>query len=76
MEQIIDEAFEVLERTGVLMGNKEGAKLLGYAGIKILRPYAKGVVISITCSLVEQLTLNSKSDVPKGPFTYKIEPLC
>lgn len=54
MEQIIDEAFEVLERTGVLMGNKEGAKLLEDAGMKILRRDGKGVVISITRSLVEK----------------------
>jgi len=42
MEQIIDEAFEVLERTGVLMGNKEGAKLLEDAGMKILKRDGKG----------------------------------
>ena len=66
MEQMIDEAFEVLERTGVLLGNEEGVKLLEDAGMKILRRDGKGVVISITRSLVEK----SLKTVPSSVKLY------
>ncbi len=54
VEKTIDEAFDVLERTGVLVENHEGCRLLEDAGMRVLRRAERGAVISITRGLVEQ----------------------
>jgi len=66
MEQIIDEAFEVLERRGVLVENREGTNLLEDAGMKVLKRDDRGVVISITRELIEK----SLKTVPSSVKLY------
>ncbi len=63
MEQIIDEALDVLERTGVFMENREGAGLLEDAGMKVLRWEERGSVISITRDLVDRSLKTAPSSV-------------
>ncbi len=63
VERIIDEAFVILERTGVLVENEEGARLLRGAGMRALRANKKGTVFSITRDLVEQSLKTTPSSV-------------
>jgi len=70
VEKIIDEAFDVLERTGVLVENAEGCRLLEDAGMRVLRPTERGAVISIARGLAEQ----SLKAAPSSVELYEREP--
>jgi len=63
VDRIIDEAMEVLEKTGVLVENKEGIQLLKDAGMKIIRTTDKGPVFSIKRSLVEDSLKSTPSSI-------------
>lgn len=63
LQQIVDEAFEVLEKAGVFMENKEGDKLLEDAGMRVLRRDEKGAVFSIKRNLVEECLKTTPSSV-------------
>lgn len=62
-DRIIDEAMEVLEKTGVLVENKEGIQLLKNAGMNIIRTMEKGTVFSIKRSLVEDSLKTTPSSI-------------
>ena len=62
-DRIIDEALEILEKTGVLVENKEGIRLLEDAGMKIIRNTDKGTVFSIKRSLVEDSLKTTPSSI-------------
>ena len=63
MERIINEALDVLEKTGVLVENKEGMRLLRDAGMKVRKSDKKGTVFSITRDLVEESLKTTPSSV-------------
>ena len=63
VESMIDEAFDVLERTGVLVENAEGCELLEDAGMMVSRRTERGAVISITQGLVEQSLKTAPSSI-------------
>ncbi|MFO7711938.1 MAG: trimethylamine methyltransferase family protein [Dehalococcoidia bacterium] len=66
VERMIDEAFDVLERTGVFVENAEGCRLLENAGMRVSKRTERGAVISITRGLVEQ----SLKTVPSSVKLY------
>lgn len=77
-ERIIDEALDVLEKTGVLVENEEGIRLLKDAGMKIKRAKDKGTVFSITRDLVEQSLKTTPSTVKlydrRGELVLNLRP--
>ncbi len=63
VERMIDEAFDVLERTGVLIEDPEAGRLLEDAGMKVMRRDERGCVVSVTRGLVEQSLKSAPSSV-------------
>ncbi|MFU8796048.1 MAG: trimethylamine methyltransferase family protein [Dehalococcoidia bacterium] len=74
VERIIDEAFDVLERTGVLIESPEAGALLEDAGMRVMRRDERGSVVSITRSLVEQSLRSAPSSVMLYDRSDRCEP--
>ncbi len=74
VERIIDEAFDVLERTGVLVEDEEAGRLLEDAGMRVMRRDERGSVVSVTRGLVEKSLKSAPSTVMLYDRSDRCEP--